>query len=132
MEKQITEGKDVLRARFTSWLTTLLWRARIDYVRSKAKEVKTVPIDDLNEVELAMVDHYLFTESEFQFEEKRLAEAFFSLPLLRQRILTMLFVEGLTPAEISQVLHCHPNYVSVQRHRALKELRKMLTEEGGE
>jgi len=132
MEKQISEGNDVLRARFTSWLSTLLWRARIDYVRSKAKEVKTVPIDDLSEVELSKVDHYTFTESEFQFEEERLAEAFFSLPLHRQRILTMLFVEGLTPAEIAQVLHCRPNYVSVQRHRALKELRRILTKEGGE
>lgn len=62
---------DKLRTRFTSWLTTLLRRARIDFVRQQKEEVMIISIEDVDE------DRYVNLQSEFEFEEKRLAEAFF-------------------------------------------------------
>ena len=97
---------DKLRTRFTSWLTTLLRRARIDFVRQQKEEVMIISIEDVDEDQYAVEDRYVNLQSEFEFEEKRLAEAFFSLPIRRQRILTMLFAEEKKPAEIAEELHC--------------------------
>ena len=47
MERQYTEKDDKLRARFTSWLTTLLRRTRIDYLRRSEREPKTITITEL-------------------------------------------------------------------------------------
>ena len=120
---------DELRRRFNAWLDKLLWRARADYVRMLGREVKTVSIDDVDESLLAVEDRYAGLQSEFEIEEKRLAEAFFSLPILRQKILTMLFVDGMKPAEIAEILHCSKEHVAMQRFRALEKLRQILDEE---
>lgn len=120
---------DKLRTRFTSWLTTLLRRARIDYVRQQKEEVMFISIEDVDEDQYAVEDRYINLQSEFEFEEKRLAEAFFSLPIRRQRILTMLFAEEKKPAEIAEELHCSTEFVARQRYLALKRLRKLLEEE---
>ena len=72
----------------------------------------------------------VYTKSEFEFEEERLAEAFSKLPLMRKRILTMLFVENIGPDEISKNLYCSPQYVYNQRYKALKALRNELDKDG--
>ena len=76
---------DELRRRFNAWLDKLLWRARADYVRMLGREVKTVSIDDVDESLLAVEDRYAGLQSEFEFEEKRLAEAFFLCPFCDRR-----------------------------------------------
>jgi len=129
MEKlNIDNDTERLRVRFTSWLTTLLRRARIDYVRHQQRELKTVSIEEVTEEKLAIEDKYALYQSGFEFEEERLAEAFFSLPLRRQEVLTMLFVDQKTPSEIAEILHCTVDYVYKQRSRALNSLRKLLNE----
>jgi sigma-70, region 4 len=65
----------------------------------------------------------------FDFEEQRLAEAFRELPLMRRRILEMLFVEELTPSEIAAKLHCSVQHVYNQRSLAIKRLRERLIKE---
>ena len=67
-------------------------------------------------------------ESSFQFEEERLARAFFSLPLQRQQILTMLYVDELPPEEIARVLHCSVDNIYKTKRRTLNSLRKLLNE----
>lgn len=128
MYKSNIDPNKKLRAEFTSWLTTLMRRARADYFRSKAREVKTVSLDEVNETDLAVRDKYTLLESAFQFEEERLARAFFSLPLQRQQILTMLYVDELSPEEISRILHCSVDNIYKTRRRTLNSLRKMLEE----
>lgn len=117
---------DQLRSRFTSWLSTLLWRARIDYVRKQERQVKTVSMEDVPDDQLAVEDSYSVRQSQFDFEEERLAEAFFSLSLQRQQVLTMLFVDEMKPEEVAKVLHCSVGYIHKARQRALQSLRKML------
>ena len=117
---------DQLRSRFTSWLSTLLWRARIDYVRKQERQVKTVSMEDVPDDQLAVEDSYSVRQSQFDFEEERLAEAFFSLSLQRQQVLTMLFVDEMRPEEVAKVLHCSVGYIHKARQRALQSLRKML------
>ena len=66
----------------------------------------------------------------FDFEEERLADAFRKLPIKRQRILSMLFVEEKKPEEIAKCLNCSVQYVYDQRYQALKKLRLSLDEWG--
>ena len=123
-----TDG-DHLRIRFTSWLTTLLRRARIDYVRQQERRLKTISLEEVNEGELAFEENYASLQSGFEFEEERLSRAFFSLPLNRQQVLTMLFVHNMEPTEIARALNCSVDYVYTLRKRALDALREMLREE---
>ena len=55
-----------------------------------------------------------------------LARAFFSLPIQRQQILTMLYVDELSPEEIARILNCSVDYVYKTKSRSLNSLRKML------
>ena len=128
MYKSNIGPSEKLRAEFTSWLTTLMRRARIDYFRSKEREVKTISLDEVSETDFAVQDKYTILESSFQFEEERLARAFFSLPLQRQQILTMLYVDELPPEEIARLLHCSVDNIYKTRRRTLNSLRKMLDE----
>lgn len=48
---------------------------------------------------------------------------------LRQKVLEMLFVQELTPLEISKRMHCSVKYVYDQKYLALQKLRRLL---GGE
>ena len=128
MYKSNIGPSEKLRAEFTSWLTTLMRRARIDYFRSKEREVKTISLDEVSETDFAVQDKYTILESSFQFEEERLARAFFSLPLQRQQILTMLYVDELPPEEIARILHCSVDNIYKIKRRTLNSLRKLLNE----
>ena len=61
-----------------------------------------------------------------------LARAFANLPIKRQQILTMLFVEERKPEEIAKLLNCSAQHVYDQRYQALKKLRIALSKGGDE
>ena len=65
----------------------------------------------------------------FDFAEQHLADAFRELPLMRRRILELLFVDELSPTEIAQKLHCSVQHVYNQRSLAIKRLRERLIKE---
>ena len=73
----------------------------------------------------------LFEEDDFCFEEERLAKAYAELPLLRKQILKLMYVDELEVKEIARLLNCSAQYVSNQKQKGLKHLRKRMTE-GGE
>lgn len=128
-----TNDRDELRAKFTGWLDLVTYRARLKYLKKKEKEVKTVSLEDISEAQLPVVSGPLelrTSQNEFDFEEERLADAFAQLPIKRQQILTMLFVQGRKPEEIARLLNCSPQHVYDQRYQALKKLRLTLTEGG--
>lgn len=47
----------------------------------------------------------------------------------RRRILELLFIEGLEPIEVSELLGCSLQHVYNRRSAAIKELRSALNEE---
>ena len=132
MYHQTRSEKDELRARFTKWLETTVYRARIDYIRKSEKGCETISLEELSENLLEVgrendpFDKVGADKNAFDFEEERLAEAFRELPLVRQHILTMLFFEELKSDEIAQILHCTTQHVYNQRSLALKKLRAVL------
>lgn len=131
MEKK-KQSADELCARFSAYIRTVVIHAKIDYIRKKQRLVSAVYLDELeHEPVIDFENQYSASEisGSFDFAEERLADAFHSLPLMRQRVLELLFIEELTAIEISVKLNCSLKYVYDQKHLALKRLR-MLLEEG--
>ena len=133
----VIEYDDIaLLRRFTAYMELIVTHAGIDYVRCQAfrkLEIAlglTVTNDNVDFDEIPINSHE-FDFDEFDFEEKRLADAFFQLSHLRKRIITLLYVEGLSPQETAERLNCSVDYVYKQKHRALKKLRDQLMN-GGE
>ena len=121
-----------LRARFTIWLEQLMYHARVNYLKKYYSSPESVGLSQVPEEQLAEEDDYDMddiTEDGFVFEEERLAQAYSRLPLMRKRILTLLFVEQLEPAEIAAQLHCSVQNVYNQKYRAIKVLKEWLSEE---
>ena len=134
MNHQQDEG-DVLRARFTKWLDIVCYRAKLKYLQKTEERHETVSFEELPEgSQPVYTDDLRKIESmtDFDFEEERLADAFAKLPIKRQQILTMLFVEEKKPEEIAKELNCSPQHVYDQRYQALKRLRIDLAKEGDE
>lgn len=130
-----TEFQDLdgyLKARFTLWLEQLMYRTRINFLQKYYSAPESIGLAQIPEELLAKEDEYeLSTETEdgFIFEEERLAEAYSRLPLMKKRILSMSFVDQLSPAEIAERLHCSVRTVYNQKHRAIKALRDWLSED---
>lgn len=122
--------KDELRGRFTRWIVITAQNAQKNYLRTEGKRPKTISID---EIELPITDTLLpkaeTVSDSFNFAEQHLADAFRELPLMRRRILELLFVDELSPAEIAQKLHCSVQHVYNQRSLAIKRLRERLIKE---
>lgn len=132
--EQVSGESDVLRARFTVWIEKLIKNARIDFLRQYNQEPETVSIDDLyaDEQLIGDTDVIIYEQNNaFDFEEESLARAFYKLPLMRRKILEMLFVESMKPNEIARRMNCSPQYVYNQRLKAIKKLREELSK-GGE
>lgn len=127
---------DELRARFTGWLDTVVYRARLKYLQKKDHEIETVSIDDVAESYLEWSEEETMssclTKRDFDFEEERLAAAFSQLPLMRKEVLRLLFVEEIEPVEIAQRMNCSLQHVYNQKSLAIKKLRKLLEKEGDE
>ena len=106
MNHQQKSEHDELRARFTAWLETTVYRARLKYLEREKPKVNIVSIEELPESALAVSEkaaYYANPKSAFDFEEERLAEAFAKLPIKRQEILTMLFVEEKTGGNCTDI-----------------------------
>lgn len=130
------DERDVLRAEFTAWLDKLIRRAKIDYLRKHHVPLDIVSLEELHEENMPVSEdewmrQMLFEEDDFNFEEERLAQAYAELPLLRKQILKLLYVDDLEVKEIARLLNCSAQYVSNQKQKGIKHLRKRLTE-GGE
>ena len=136
MDYRQNADRDELRARFTAWLDTLIRRAKLDYFRKYNIPLEIISLEELREENMPISEDVwmrkmLFEEDDFCFEEERLAKAYAELPLLRKQILKLMYVDELEVKEIARLLNCSAQYVSNQKQKGLKHLRKRMTE-GGE
>ena len=120
---------DVLRARFTCWLEVLVYRARRQYLRKEEHRIKTISLDDLPEEQWPIAPAPVLRETEFDFEEERLARAFSELSVERQKLLTLVFLYDLKPEEAAEVLHYSIKKFYNNKYEALKKLRTMLSDQ---
>lgn len=126
--------RDPLRGRFTRFMEVMVKHARQNYDEMQRRLPSTVPLDAVPETYWAQDGPMPqpCQRQEFQFEEDRLAIAFAQLPIMRQKVLMLLFVAELTPEEIAHELGCSVGHVYNQRSLALKKLREILKEGGFE
>lgn len=125
-------ARDELRGRFTRFMEVTVRNAKKNYLVKLRRESMMISLGEIPDHFIAGEDPLpRLRENEFEFEEEKLTKAFSSLPLMRQRILAMLFIEELTPAEIAKRMNCSVQHVYNQRSLALKRLRQLLSE-GGE
>lgn len=130
----ITDEDRALLGRFTRYLQRVADTGRKDYIRRQAYRRREILMDILPET--AVYDEPLTVgeaalSRHFDFEERRLSDAFAQLPLLKRRILALSFVEGLPAQEIAVLLNCSVKFVYNQKHTALNKLRETLLQ-GGE
>lgn len=123
-------SRDELRARFTVYISQVIIHAKLDYIRQVKRKSQEIYLEDLEvdpsvDFEEQYVQSYGDRQS-FEFEEEKLANAFSSLPLMRQRVLEMLFIDELTAIEIARTMNCSVKYVYDQKYLALQKLRKSL------
>jgi len=82
-------------------------------------DVETLmPADESNTLERAVE----------RFEGKRALEALEQLPDLYREVITLRYVESLSPKEIAEIVGESENAVSVRLHRGLKKLHTLLEE----
>lgn len=123
--------RDKLRGQFTVWLEKLIVRAKLDYIRRNRQYLEVVSIDELTDEALAVCDEPVMEKQrDFEFDDTRMEKAFFELTPLRRKILTMLFVEEMTPEEIAAELGCSVDAVYNNRSRALKKLKEAIRKDG--
>lgn len=65
-------------------------------------------------------------ELTFSLDAKKASELISELPLQYREVLTLRYVDGLGPKEISELIEETENVVSVRIHRALKTLKDMI------
>ena len=135
-ENKNASEHDELRARFTGCLDTVVYRAKLKYLRKQEREFETAPIDDIPEQYMECHEPGYssvgVSTRDFDFEEEKLAAAFSQLPLMRKEVLRLLFVEEMEPAEIAARLNCSVHHVDNQRSLAIRKLRSLLEMEGGQ
>ena len=82
-------------------------------------DVETLmPADESNTLERAVE----------RFEGKRALEALERLPDLYREVITLRYIESLSPKEIAEIVGESENAVSVRLHRGLKKLHTLLEE----
>lgn len=67
-------------------------------------------------------------EVTFMLDAQKASLLLQELPLVYREVLTLRFVDGLGPKEISELIEESENVVSVRIHRGLKTLKDMITE----
>lgn len=75
-----------------------------------------LPADESNTLEAAMG----------RFDGERVLDRLNDLPELYREALTLRYVDGLSPKEISEIIGESENVVSVRVHRGLKKLKELL------
>jgi len=119
-----------LLGRFTVWMEWVVIHAAADYLRRQSHLEHEVSLEQPEFEDLIYEDPFPASKDEFEFQEDKLARAFSGLTLLRRRILTLIFVEGLPVREVADKLGCSADYVYLQKHRTLKAMRDYLMEGG--
>ena len=123
------DKNDTLRGRFTAWLKVVVKRAKIDYIRKQNHIPKSVSLETIAEDEVCTYlnfDSNIKILDKFEFDNDNVAKAFLALSVLRQQILTLMFVRGMTAEQVAKILGRSVKHVFNEKSLALKQIRNYL------
>lgn len=129
MPKKDISQTDELRIRFTAWLTVVVQRAKIDYIRQQNRYPKSIPLESIAEDEVCsnnIFNDAIESAESFEFDDENVAVAFSALSLMRKKILTLTFVQGKSAKQVAEILGCSTKHVFNEKSLALKQLREYL------
>ncbi|NIP43436.1 MAG: sigma-70 family RNA polymerase sigma factor [Aliifodinibius sp.] len=114
---------DPKEVNFRAWLYRIAHNTVIDHHRSRKTEVSLENISDLHHKGLNPEQGV-----QEKFETAQLAEAVSQLSPDFQQVITCRFILGISHAETAAIMNLKEGHVRVLQHRALKELKSLLTE----
>lgn len=106
------------------WLARIARNAALDHVRGRGRRKRLH--DEVTEQAEATGALVQTKEQVHEDERERLRDAVADLPEAEALVVTLRFLEGMTPAKIAERLGEKPTTVRVRLHRALKRLREVL------
>lgn len=118
----VVEEKEIQNIK--ALLYRILNNSIIDYFRKK----KAVSLDTMMEDTGFDPAEKEIGDPETRLLGKEVMKLLSKLDNQYREIITLRFVDGLTPKEIAEVLHTSPNVVSVRLHRAIEKLRSQAPE----
>ena len=86
------ENHDEPRGRFAIWLENVVRNSKINYITQLKRQPPALYPEEIPESALPVQNLVADVYTKSEFEEKRLAEVFSRLPLMRNRILTRNFI----------------------------------------
>ena len=108
---------------FSSWLYSIA-RARVaDHFRRLAR-TQTVPLESEGVIDKG----FILSETEQAAPDRRLRSALERLTVDQQQVILLKFVEGLSNAEIAQIMDKTEGAIKSLQHRALKTLHRLIDE----
>jgi RNA polymerase sigma-70 factor (ECF subfamily) len=120
--KYIEDGNEVKNFK------SLLYKIALNLIIDNSRKKKAISLDNLMEVnpqyEPSDPDQ---KGNEQLFLEKQVTEAIYNLDEDEKELLTMRYIEGLTPKEIAEVKGTNANNISVKINNAKKSLQEVFT-----
>ena len=118
----ISRGKDISNMR--AFLFRVLNNSIIDYYRKKKSYSLESMVDEETPLEVfADLQDHSFESWANQHDGAQIVSWIADLPDMYKQALTLRFVEGFSPKEISEMIEESENVVSVRIHRGLQKLR---------
>ena len=107
---------------FSSWLYQIARNQVIDHYRSKRAPTS---IEEIEEIEIVTLEYEKIIDNKDSLEKIR--EAIPLLPQEQQDVIIMKFIEEIPTKEIAEIMEKPENAIRVLQHRAIKNLKKILT-----
>ena len=127
--EQVKKGEEIQNHR--GFLYRVTRNRIIDHYRSKKMLVDLEEIED-SEVSTDDDADSILSTIDSSLSGVKVTELLDTLPYNLKEILVLRFVDELSVSDIAKLLETTPNTVSIRVYRALKELKKRITEKYGE
>ena len=126
------DSEDIrLYAQFTSYIKTVLIRAKRDYLKKELQHRKSLLNGNMSEEEQVEIPDLASTDEIERFLNWEMVKSYLRyLNLKEAEVLTGIFVNGLTQAECAARMNISQKNVSKHYHRALCKLKKLMEEDG--
>ena len=118
--EHIALGKEVRDYR--AFLYRIANNLIVDFYRKK----RAISLEDVSEAEKKTLFYDERGDREVAYDARRVLVAIQKLPEDYQKVVTMRYIDGLTPKEIAAVLGESENAISVRIHRGVEKLRAIF------
>ena len=125
--ESLTSHREQQIQNIRAWIYRIAYNKVIDYHRSRKSQE---PIDGKTSQTLGGT--WLESELDDLLISRTLAEGVRRLPSNYQEVIILRFINGLSHAEVAEIMNISTSHVRVLQYRALKQMRKIIYEVSNE